>query len=176
MDAFPTAMPVDGLQGLEGLSWLGDSANPLVFLKTVSAVLWGNFWLISIIILILLAFFVVVFWKFFAKAWRKGYESLISGHNAFEMVRIAGKQGRYYFLFLIPIVIMNWPLLFGIFNPTVLKIFSIIGGLWFAGLYIDLTFSMAKRFKKGSWFAIWLAILPCIFYPILALGKSKYSK
>jgi hypothetical protein len=121
-------------------------------------------------------FFCIVFWKIFVKAGYKGYESLISGHNAFSMIIMAGKKGRYYFLFLIPIVIMNAPIFLGIYDMTVLKTCSVIGTIGLLGLYIDVTIAFVKRFNKGMGFTIGTVLLPFIFYPILAFGKSKYSK
>jgi hypothetical protein len=34
---------------------------------------------------------------------------------------------------------------------------------------------LAQKFGKGFWFALGLVILPFIFFPILAFGKSQYQ-
>lgn len=143
--------------------------------QVVSAMLGINFWLIMVIILAITVFLCIVFWKLFKKMGYKGYEALISGHNGYLMLIAAGKQGRYYFLFLIPILIMNAPVFFGWVNATALQIFSIIGTLLLLVLYVDVTVSLVKRFKKGLGFAIGTILLPIIFYPILAFGKAKYK-
>jgi|GEM_PF-3271116 len=117
-------------------------------LQVVSAMLGVNFWLIMILLLAIIVFFCIVFRKLFKKMGYKGYESLISGHNGYLMITAAGKQGRYYFLFLIPIVIMNAPIFLGLMNATALQTCSIIGTLLLFVLYIDVTVSLMKKFKK----------------------------
>jgi hypothetical protein len=145
-------------------------------LQAVSAMFGVNFWLVLIVLLGITVFFCIVFWKLFKKMGYKGYESLISGHNGYAMIIAAGKQGRYYFLFLIPIVIMNTPVFLGTGNLTAISTCSAIGTILLLALYIDLTLSLMKRFKKGMGFAIGTILLPFIFYPILAFGKAAYKK
>ena len=147
------------------------SASPLATFQAISAMLGLNFWLIMIVLLGITVFFCIVFWKLFKKMGYKGYEALISGHNGYVMITAAGKQGRYYFLFLIPIVIMNAPIFLGMFNATALQTCSAIGTILFFVLYVDLTISLVKKFKKGMGFAIGTILLPII----LAFGKAVYS-
>jgi len=105
----------------------------------------------------------------------KWYEALISGHNGYLLITSAGKQGRYYFLFIIPVIIMNIPVFLGVENVKTLGIYSSIGTIILLAIYIDITLSLMKRFKKWMGFAIGTIILPFIFYPILAFGKATYS-
>jgi hypothetical protein len=38
-----------------------------------------------------------------------------------------------------------------------------------------MSFALAKSFNKSTGFALCLAFLPFVFYPILAFGDSKYG-
>jgi hypothetical protein len=129
---------------------------------------WMSFFVIAILV-ILIVFYIIVFRKLFVKTNHKGYESLVSWHNIYVMITIAGKEWRYIFLFLIPslLIFLLW-----LINWT---LGSIVGVLWVIYLYGDLTFSTAKRFGKGIWFGIGMLLLPIIWIPILALGKSIYT-
>jgi len=156
-------------------AWANSSVTPFAMLQVVSAMLGINFRLLMIVLLGITVFFCIVFWKLFVKANYKGYEALISGHNGYSLIVMSGKQGRYFFLFLIPIIIMNAPVFLGTINTTVISTCSAIGMLLFLILYIDVTVSLMKRFEKGIWFAIGVILLPIVFYPILAFGKAKYK-
>lgn len=133
---------------------------------------WWGIGLIAIGIALII-FFIIALCFVFKKAWYKWYEALISGHNTFLTIVIAGKPGRYFFLLIVPYLVL-------VLGAGLWWIGSIITSiLWIAGfvyLYGDITFSMAKRFKKWFWFSIGLFFLPIIFYPILGFGKAKYTK
>ena len=171
MDALSTTSLDPSLLG----AWANAAVTPLAMLQVVSAMLGINFWLIMIVLLGITVFFCIVFRKLFKKMGYKGYEALISGHNGYLMITAAGKQGRYYFLFIIPILIMNLPVMLGVMNSTFLSTFSAVGFVLLLGLYVDVTLSLMKRFKKGIGFGIGAILLPIIFYPILAFGKAKYK-
>lgn len=143
------SLPTDGLFGL--LGW------------------WGTGLIIGAIALII--FFIIALCFIFKKAWYKWYEALISGHNTFLMIVIAGKPGRYFFLLLVPYLVLVFWAGLGWIGAIITSILWIA---WFVYLYGDITFSMAKRFKKWFWFSIGLFFLPIIFYPILWFGKAKY--
>ncbi|MFA5747545.1 MAG: DUF5684 domain-containing protein [Candidatus Absconditabacterales bacterium] len=130
-----------------------------------------------IILFALLIFFLIVFWKIFKKAGYNGYEAIISGHNFYTYVVIAGKPGRYFFLLLIPylLVVMS-PGMILAGSLALGKILMILGVIGFIYLYYDLTFSFAKKFNKSKRFGVGLFFLPFIFYPIIGLGSAKYGK
>lgn len=145
--------------------------------QMMGTTIWANPWIIMLIVLVLIVFYFIIARKLFVKAHHKWYESLISGHNAYVIVTtMAGKQGRYYFLFLIPLVLTNLPLFLGMQNLQVIAASWFIGGLGFLLLYIDLTCSLAKKFNKKMRFTAGLILLPFIFYPILALDSSTFKK
>ena len=85
-------------------------------------------------------------WRVFERAGMPGWMALIPLLNAYVLVKIAGKSGWMLLLFLIPIV-------------------NIVAAFVVA-------FGVAARFRRGQGFGIGLALLPFIFYPILAFGED----
>lgn len=109
-------------------------------------------WIIAIVLCVLMF---VGLWKAYKKAGYAGYESLIPGHNTYVKLKISGLKGYYYFLTLVTLV-------------------PIVG--WIALIGIDIWWSIefAKAYGKGTGFGVGIALLPCIFLPILGLGNAKY--
>ena len=91
---------------------------------------------------------VVAMWKLFKKAGRPGWASIIPFYNYYVEFEIAGMNGWFFLLLLIPIV-------------------DIV-------LAIILTVKLAKAFGRSAGFAVGMIFLPFVFVPILAFGKSKY--
>ena len=91
-------------------------------------------------------------WTVFKKAGVDGWESLIAGHNEVVELKLGGIKTYWFFLNLI-----IFPFAIG---PIVLSFWKCI--------------KLAHSFGKGSGFGVGLALLPFIFYPILAWGDSKY--
>jgi hypothetical protein len=104
------------------------------------------------ILVIYLAAFVlwfVGFYKVFEKAGRPGWEGLIPVYNMYILaVEIAKKEILWFVLLLIPCVNI------------------------YAGYVIGK--DIAHGFGKEESFAIGLAILPIIFYPILGFGSAQW--
>jgi Family of unknown function (DUF5684) len=105
------------------------------------------FLLVELAIIVLI---VAGFWMTFTKAGEPGWASIIPIYHLIVLFRIGGKPWWWVLLLLIPIVNL---------------IISII-------VAID----VAKNFGKGAGFAIGLAFLPFIFYPILGFGDARYQK
>lgn len=104
-----------------------------------------------VFMLVFLAFFlfmIVTMWKIFTKAGQPGWAILIPIYNIIVMLKIAGKEWWWLFLFIIPLV-----------NFVV-------------GILVVIAF--AKNFGKGPGFAVGLLFLGFIFYPILAFGDAVY--
>ena len=91
---------------------------------------------------------IVAMWKLFKKAGRPGWASIIPFYNYYVEFEIAGMNGWFFLLLLIPIV-------------------DIV-------LAIILTVKLAKAFGRSAGFAVGMIFLPFVFVPILAFGKSKY--
>ena len=99
--------------------------------------------------IVITLFFIVVFWKVFAKAGQPGWACIIPIYNAIVLLKIAGKPAWWFILMLIPVV------------NFVIMIITYIG--------------LAKSFGKGGGFAAGLILLGPIFFPILAFGGAKYG-
>jgi len=135
-------------------------------------------WVVGAIVVVLLAVLLTIaLWKIFQKAGYKGYESLIKGHNGYLMILISGKPGWWYFLFLIPILLLTmWISLADKWFSTVAYTMILLGMIGLIYLYAVISHGIAKKFGKWARFTVWLVILPFIFYPILGFGKVKYKK
>jgi hypothetical protein len=88
-------------------------------------------------------------WKVFEKAGEPGWAAIVPIYNVVVLLKICGRPLWWIILFFVPFV-------------------SFI--MWFV-----ICFDVAKRFGKGAGFAIGLAILPFIFFPMLAWGDAKYQ-
>ncbi|MDD4036270.1 MAG: DUF5684 domain-containing protein [Bacilli bacterium] len=113
--------------------------------------------LTGIIILIGLAVAIinlVSLWKIFKKANKPGWAAIIPIYNIVVLLQITN----------IPV----WTIVV-LFIPLI----NAVGG---AILNILICVQLAKAFKKEDAFIIGLILVPIIFYPILAFGKSEYSE
>ena len=113
----------------------------------------SSFIIFSLLGLLYLAIFILMFasmWIIFKKAGKPGWAAIVPIYNTIIMLEIAKKP-------------IWWILL--MFIPFVNIIVSFI-----------VTYNLSKTFGKGTGFAIGLIILPLIFYPIMAFGKSTYAQ
>lgn len=102
--------------------------------------------------LFVLAFVVVIiasFWVVFTKAGQPGWAAIVPIYNLIVLLTIARKPLWWILLLFIPLVNL------------------VIG--------IVIAIEVAKNFGKSSGFGIGLALLPFIFYPILAWGDAQYA-
>ncbi len=88
-------------------------------------------------------------WKIFTKAGEKGWYSLIPFYSTYVLFKIAFGNGLMALLLLIP-----------------------YGNI---AVYVILNFLLGKAFDKGIMYRIGLTVLPIVFYPMLAFGKSEYK-
>lgn len=100
--------------------------------------------------LAVIVFFIVAGWKLFTKAGKPGWAVLIPFYNVIVMLEIVDCPRWWIFLLFIPIV-------------------NIVIG-------IIVLNDLSKSFGKGSGFTVGLIFLNIIFFPILAFGKSQYTK
>lgn len=94
-------------------------------------------------------------WKAYQKAGRKGYESLIPYHRDWVQLQLAGLEGYLVFLQLLVCI-------------------PFIGWIVYLGIQIWWDIELAKSYGRSSGFGVGLALLPCIFWPILGFGKAQY--
>jgi hypothetical protein len=92
---------------------------------------------------------IIVMWKIFTKAGRKGWESLIPIYNFIVMMQIAELPMWYLILLFIP----------------------------FANIYLafKLPIELAHKFGKSTGFGVACVFFSFICYPILAFGSATYK-
>jgi len=91
------------------------------------------------------ALIAVGIWKVFTKAGQPGWAALVPFYNLVVLMKIAGKPAWWFMLCCIPVV-------------------NLIASI-----------PVAKKFGKDTKFAVGLALLPMVFYPILGLGRATYQ-
>lgn len=104
---------------------------------------------LSIVVSFLIALLILVIsnWKIYKKARKPGWAAIIPIYSDIVMLEIC-----------------------------CLPIWMIIIALFVSPVYLIMVcFNLAKKFNKSTGFAIGLILLPLIFYPILAFGKSQYE-
>ncbi|MBE5820615.1 MAG: hypothetical protein E7310_07410 [Clostridiales bacterium] len=101
-------------------------------------------------------FNIVCQWKIFVKAGEKGWKALIPIYNSIVLFKIIGLSPYLLFIYLAG------------FIPT-------IGSIAIYGLGIVQNVFLGKAFKKDAGFIVGLVLLPIVFLPMLAFGKSEYQ-
>ena len=93
-------------------------------------------------------FFLAMNWMIFAKAGEAGWKSLIPFYNSYILYKIAWGKGWMFLLTLIPFVGFVFPII--------------------------CYFKLARAFGHSFWYGLGLNLLPIVFLPMLAFGKSQY--
>jgi len=93
---------------------------------------------------------IICTWRIYKKAGRPGWASIVPIYNVYVLIKICGRSGWWFFLFIIPVV-----------NIVII---------------ITLCIDLAKRFEKSVLFGLGLLFFPIICYPILAFGANEYSE
>ena len=106
--------------------------------------------LFGIVLLALIVFSTMVYWKIFEKAGEPGWAVIVPIYNAIIMLKIVNKPWWWIFLMCIPIV-------------------NIV-------FIIMLTHRLSRSFGKDAGFTVGLLLLNIIFYAILAFDKSEYKR
>lgn len=119
---------------------------------------------ILIISLIVAIFMVIVYWKLFKKAGQPGWAAIVPFYNSVVLSKVAGVNIWFYLGIVIASVV-------GGFIPEVTILATIANFVWM----IVIAFKLPSKFGKGAGFGVGLWLLPVIFYPILAFGKSEYQ-
>ena len=124
--------------------------------------------LLIFIVLIAIAIAVVVIvaqCKIYSKAGEKAWKALIPGYNTWILTKISGLAWWWF-----PIT-MGLSALANVgksSNYVVLLLVFLVS--------YNYDYNIAKKFGKSSGFAVLLALLPFIGYPILGFGSAKYNK
>ena len=101
------------------------------------------------IVLTLLIWTIVCWWKIFEKAWLPGRWALVPFYNIFLRFKISSMSG--------------WRVCSLLFPPLFIIVFIVS------------LFKLAKNFGKSGGFGLWLWFLNPIFLWLLAFDKSKYQ-
>ena len=103
---------------------------------------------ITIVALVLLPVLIASMWRIFTKAGEPGWHAIVPFLNTYTMIKVAGKPGWWFLLYLVPCV--NYVVAFVVF------------------------FNVAKQFGRSAAFGVGTALLSPIFLPILAFGSSEH--
>lgn len=88
-------------------------------------------------------------WKMFEKAGYEGYRAIIPLYNMYTMTEMAGMNGWYFLLCLIPYIgVMIW--------------------------LVMVSSKIALAFGKDNAYAVGLILLPYVFYPVLGFSNAQY--
>jgi len=98
--------------------------------------------------IIVIGLLIAGMWKIYTKADERGWAAIIPFYNVWVLLRIVGRPGWWFILWLIPVV-------------------NIIIG-------IILMFDLAKSFDKSVWWGLGLVIIPFIMALILGFGDAQY--
>lgn len=125
--------------------------------------------LILFLALLVIAFFIIVWWRIYKKAGEPGWVALVPGLNSWVMYKITWGKGT---VFIAQLLITGALSLLG----NIAWIFS-IGGVIVSLIYSIVTnVKLAKVFHKSGGFAFGLIVLPFVFLPILAFGSAEYDR
>ena len=112
---------------------------------------------IGIVITVLVAIVTIISnWKIYLKAGRHGWASIVPVYNIIVLLKIVGLTPYLVFILLAYFIPYVGPLLVLAFN-------------------IYLTIKLGLAFHKGAGFIVGMLLLPIVFLPILAFGKSEYD-
>lgn len=103
---------------------------------------------IVVVTLALSLVMIVAMWRLFTKAGQPGWHAIVPFLNTYTLVKVAGRPGWWFFLYLVPCV--NYVVAFIVL------------------------YDLAKAFGRSSGFGVGTALLSPIFIPILAFGSSEH--
>ena len=122
-------------------------------------------------------------WFVYQKAGQPGWYALVPFLNGYKKSRIAGNSNWVMLRCILAIdafLMLSWLLaecMTGGIGEMSVVLFCAEAVVFFSmGCWAWVESEVADAFGKGFWFAIGLALLPFVFYPILAFGKSEYKQ
>lgn len=143
--------------GMVDTSMLGADAEMIATLGSIATGLFIG--IIAIVILLIISY-----WKIFKKAGQPGWAAIIPFYSSVVLSKVAGVNIWFYLGILIATVV-------GSFIPLISTLATIANFVW----TLVIAFKLPGKFGKGVGFGFGLWLLPGIFYPILAFGKSEYQ-
>jgi hypothetical protein len=120
----------------------------------------------SILVILIVISLIVAFWKVLKKAGRSGWIAIVPFYNLWTLSEIGSQPGWWGLL-----IIFSYGWLDSK-EKIIYRLFSLICFV----IYVQISQSVARNFKKSSFFGVVLAILPFIGYPILGYGQATYKR
>lgn len=118
---------------------------------------------------------VVSMWRIFVKAGEPGWQAIVPGYNIYVVFRIADlppwQAGAFIATVVARAAARFIPGFSGGSMVVSLTLTMASTGLWFVACL-----GLASKFGRGTGFAIGLALVPFVFYPILAFGSAPYGE
>ena len=108
----------------------------------------GSFAILAVVYLAFFVIYLVAMWKLFVKMGQPGWQGIIPFLNAYVIFKLAGKEGWWVILLIIPCI-------------------NIVAAFFLAQ-------STAKLFGKELGWTICLFLFPGISHLVLAFGSSQY--
>lgn len=99
----------------------------------------------------------------------------IAWKKRFVVFYLVGETFIQFFVQACQFVAENPAMLRGLLNTTVLTVSLLIISVYYV-VSIQMSVRLACKFGYSEWFGIGCAVLPFIFFPILAFGPCSYSK
>jgi hypothetical protein len=140
----------------------------------VSAGFAPGFMIISVILLVLLAFALIIQWRIYTKASQPGWACFIPVYNIIVYLRIIGRSPSWLLLYIACIAIYFCGAEMLVRGSATGALLSIISGMVLLVISIIDTHRLSKSFGKESGFTIGLVLMNIVFLAILAFGKSVY--
>lgn len=119
------------------------------------------FLIIGLIALAVSIINIIALWKVYKKAGKGGWESIIPFYNTWVLVEIAGLNWWWFLLFFAPLVLGFIPIL------------NVFSGLATLFVFFNCYYNIAKKFNKGTGFAVCLTLFSPICIPILGFSKNN---
>lgn len=116
------------------------------------------------------------YWQVFAKAGRKGWESLVPGWNLVVLTKIVGRPWWWSLGLLfgaISLVAGNW--MVAQMQSRLFWLPTLPGVGVFLWVHWRVSFDLAKSFRRGPHFGWRLTLLPFVYIPVLGFGYTEYS-
>ncbi len=130
---------------------------------------------LGLIVLAAIVLYIVAEWRILTKAGEKGWKSLIPFYCIFVSHHIVGMSHVWFIIEAITWVAEFLFELFSFPEPVVFW-FGIATGIFTLVSELIHVIKMCNCFGKGTGFKIGMALIPEVFFMILAFGKAEYTK
>lgn len=120
--------------------------------------------LLALVVIALLVVLIIANCKMFTKAGEKWWKGLIPLYNSWIETKIAGLAWYWFPIYVVVLALAS------------VKAYETVAGTLLALVGFNYSRNIAKKFGKSDAFALLLAFIPFIGFPILAFGNAQYNK